>query len=286
MDLETQSPYINKKEVIDKISKLNNKEKQHILKLFISNDIQYTKNMNGYFFNLSTPHINDKFLKKVANSIDLIEKNRNVLNELDKNRDFMLQQCKELIEYKLNYSIKLKQNEYNKKITLLTIPNNINMKIKKNYHFIYQLKLKYVEELENEKLIYDKNSVFFRLNNNMKRLSRNKKIKHEIIENFNYPLEDIVGGENDNEFIQDIEEEHLSDIIDEEFIFDEKNEIDENDNENDLTNINDDNSDIDDSKSDNSDYNERIFYKQLLDQHGFNFNYDNNCKLVYNNYIE
>jgi hypothetical protein len=285
MDQETSC--INKKELIDKISKLNNKEKEHILKLFISNDIQYTKNMNGYFFNLSTADINEKFLQQVANSISLIEKNRNVLQELDQNREFMLQQCKELIENKLSYTIKLKQNEYNKKISILTIPTNINVSCNKIYHPLYILKLKYTKELEPQKIIYDKNSVFFRINNNIKRTSRNKKIKNDnIMDSSNYDMENIneTDNDNDNDILpENDDDEIISDNIEDEFVFDEKQEDDNatHDVTNDI-----DESDSDDMESNNSDYNERIFYKQLLDQHGFNFNYDNNCKLIFNNYLE
>jgi hypothetical protein len=38
--------------------------------------------------------------------------------------------------------------------------------------------------------------------------------------------------------------------------------------------------------SDESDNEDKIFYKQLLNQHGFMFNNDNLCRLVYNKYIE
>jgi len=267
---------INKKGLIQKILKLNPKEKEHILKIFIAHNIEFTKNINGYFFNLS--HVTDEFLTVINNSIVSIEKNRCVLDDIDKNREIMLQQCKDLIENKLNCTKKLKQNEYYKKIKKKDVVSNVQMSYTKVYSDIYNLRKRHTKEIELEKIVYQKNSVFYRLNYVMRMNSRNKTVKPAENPDSNYGyLEEISVQNDDNADIieeQDMEPEPGLDIdMEPELDHDEPMDLDITD------------KDINDT-SDESDNEDKIFYKQLLNQHGFMFNNDNLCRLVYNKYIE
>jgi hypothetical protein len=269
---------MDNKNLIKRILNLNQNEKEYILKLFISKNIQYTKNINGYFFNLSL--VDNDFLNSINNSIELIEKNRNVLNDIDKNRDLMLKQCKELIENKLNYSIKLKQNDYIKKIKKKEIQSNIHLNFYKIKSDIYNLRTRYTNEIESEKIVYNKLSVYFRIYEYMKQHTRENRKTLRVQEMSNY--NDTLDESNNNkksEIKDDITDIDTDDIIDD-IIDDDNNEaysdIDESDNENEKSN--------DESDSDcNSD--EKLYFKQLLNTHGFNFNNDNLCKLVQNEYI-
>ena len=169
MNENFENATVNVKELINKISRLNQKEKEHVLKLFIGKNIQYTKNVNGYFFNLCTSNITPDVLKSINDGINLMEKNRNLLNDIDKKRDLMLRQCKELIENKLNDTIKSKQYDYFNKIRL--IPNNMNIdytisKItKKSYSKLSDYN---IDNFDKKTIIYNKNTVYFRLNTVMK----------------------------------------------------------------------------------------------------------------------
>ena len=52
--------------------KLTKKEKVHVLNILLVDNDNYTKNTNGYFFNLS--HINNETLQKIDDILNLIEK--------------------------------------------------------------------------------------------------------------------------------------------------------------------------------------------------------------------
>ena len=274
------SNFINKKELIQRISKLNAKEKEHILKIFIAHNVEFTKNINGYFFNLL--NVNDEFLTIINNSIISIEKNRCVLDDIDKNREIILQQCKDLIENKLNCTKKLKQNEYYKKITNKEIDSNIKISYKKIYSDIYNLRKRHTKEIELDKIVYNKNSVFYRINYVMRMNVRNKKVKHIENNDNNYGYVDEISvqdeiNEQEPEGDLDIEPECEPDLELEPDI-----EADGDLDGDTKMNLSDSDSDFEND----SDYDDKIFYKQLLNEHGFMFNNDNLCRLVYNKYIE
>ena len=122
---------VDNKKIIDKIKKLSEKEKCHILSILQKNNIEYTKNNNGYFFNLK--NINDSILSKIDKCVDLIEKNRDLIYSLDVKRESYLNYYKNLIQNKLNESIK--QNIENCKEKLI-LKEDVDfkqyIKIKKN----------------------------------------------------------------------------------------------------------------------------------------------------------
>ena len=100
-------------------------------------------------------------------------------------------ECKELIENKLNDTIKSKQYDYFNKIRL--IPNNMNIdytisKItKKSYSKLSDYN---IDNFDKKTIIYNKNTVYFRLNTVMKLNVRQNKMTNVDYNNYDY-------GEND-----------------------------------------------------------------------------------------
>lgn len=272
-------------DLINKISFLTPKEKSHILKFLISNNISYTKNINGYFFNLASHNISDELLNDLNKKINLMEIHRNEIINADKIRNDMIKQYKESIENNLQDTIKVKIDEYNNKIKLIQEPkNNINMTfVKKNIKQIH--KFNYDENYSN-KIVYNKNSVYYRILSKMKTIvAKKKEITYDNYDDFN---------END-----DVDIYNIDDI---------ENDIDDNPDENDC--LIDDTIDIDiDENIDNSDdnydndnesivsyqsesiekkiqiENEKSYYKKLLNDYGFKFNNDKSCILLYQEYV-
>jgi len=286
MNENFENATVNVKELINKISRLNQKEKEHVLKLFIGKNIQYTKNVNGYFFNLCTSNITPDVLKSINDGINLMEKNRNLLNDIDKKRDLMLRQCKELIENKLNDTIKSKQYDYFNKIRL--IPNNMNIdytisKItKKSYSKLSDYN---IDNFDKKTIIYNKNTVYFRLNTVMKLNVRQNKMTNVDYNNYDY-------GENDfgnctseiGDADIDVDVGEIDDNID--VVDTVGGDIDCDGSGENLFDVTDDdvNSDIDEMEVD-TDSKEKLYYKQLLNSYGYTFNEDKTCSLVYQDYL-
>lgn len=112
----------NFKEIINRVKNLTEKEKHHILNILKKHNIEYTKNHNGYFFNLEK--IDSNIINKLEKCIDLIEKNRDLIYSLDKKREMHLDYYKQLIEDKLKQTILLKQKQHLEKLTLINQKDN------------------------------------------------------------------------------------------------------------------------------------------------------------------
>ena len=112
------------RDIISRISKLNSKEQLHILNILKTNNIEFAKNSNGYFFNFI--NIDNDILLKICKCLELIEGNTDLLKEMDRRRNELLTYYKKLIEDRLNASIKKKRDEYVKR---LMIHNNNNFTV-------------------------------------------------------------------------------------------------------------------------------------------------------------
>jgi hypothetical protein len=285
------------KKLIYKISKLNQQEKEYILKLLMDKDVPYTKNMNGFFFNMYSSSVTSSTLENINNSIDLMIKNRNILYDIDQKRDLMIKECKELIENKLHNTNKKKQNDYFNKILI----KQVNTNIKHNF-FKYKKHINYkiydnIDTIDKKHSVYNKNSVFFRLNTRMKLNTRQhrKSNNQKYLENDRSDV-DSTANENiiseciiDDDVIcdddnYDIEEDMEYDPDDYECadenvlieVYDNVDNVDTVDNIDNVDTV--DNIEIDED-------NEKLFYKELLNKHGFIFNEDKDCILIYQEYI-
>lgn len=164
------------KKIIERVNKLTPREKLHILSILKNNNVDFTKNINGYFFNLV--HVNDCVLSKLDGCLDLIEKNRDLIKEMDKRRLNLLKYYKTLINDTLNQNI---QNKIDKHSDFIKINNdwtNMKLQINKKKYYRYT-KLYNRQELDGENLSnkletlykeyhktgnkYNKNSVYYRI---------------------------------------------------------------------------------------------------------------------------
>ena len=85
--------------VIKTINTLSIKEKKHILNILFTYKIEYTKNSNGYFFNLL--YVDQSIISKIQNCLDLMTKTRSTITKLYQDRTNTEKMYKELIEKSL-----------------------------------------------------------------------------------------------------------------------------------------------------------------------------------------
>lgn len=164
--------------IISRISKLNKKEKLHILNILKTHQENYTKNAYGYFFNLTT--IDDDVLEKVCKCLDLIEKNRDLIWEMDKRRDEVLVYYKSLIEEKLKDTI---ADNYSKYISMLRV-HPINSTITISHRRVKKIRrrVQHDENVDPDVLMkehlkskkYPKNSVYHRIMTNCRTARSNR----------------------------------------------------------------------------------------------------------------
>lgn len=300
------------KNIISRINHLSLKEKNHILNILKANDIEYTKNTNGYFFNFLK--IDDNTFNKIIKCLELIEKNCNLIKEMDKRRNDLIKNYKKIIEEKLKLSFEKQKNDYIKYLSLQMYNTNINYNIKRIYHikrnkhFLAKTSTQaelILKEYQKSQTKFIKNSVYHRI---YSRIKMNKRFNdHKIDSEQTNTTEDNYNSINDNfneiENIEDID--HIEDIDNIE-----DNNIDENNIEEDVDNISDcEKSDIyhDDvsvsNHSEESDHETSIskttnknkfkikmekdinYYKNLLYQQGFTFDDNRRCLLLKENYI-
>jgi hypothetical protein len=231
------------RELISKIKRLNVKEKQHILSVFKKYNVEYTKNSNGYFFNLDK--IDYTILDKVSKCVDLIEEKRELITTLDKKRDSYLEYYKNLIENKLKDTVNKKRIEYINQLVLIPSDNYIKKKVTKKVTRFGNLDPDILMKEHNKPKKYHKNSPYFRINQTMYMLSRktkryvsDKSNKDDdgggFIDNYD---EDGEGGNNDIEDVEDngdIEglNDELQESLGEEY-------LDESDNDDNTSSVND-----------------------------------------------
>lgn len=300
------------KTLINKIKSLNTNEKIHILSILKAHNIDYTKNYNGYFFNLDK--IDESIANKLNQCIELIETNRDLIFSLDRKRDEHLKYYKTLIESKLNETIASKTKNYVCKLIVKSDESfrpyikkkNKILCIKKKENKIIDPDLLIKEYNSQQK--YNKDSVYYRLFQICKVSARKVKITTSS-ENFIYNLSDLQD-EGDYDIKDDIDidvddADVEADDVDAEA--DEAEEIEIDDTESHAIdskdNIEDEyctddvdieiGAEIDDKEdSDNEnieDDNDKLkveFYKNLLKiNHGFEFDYDKDIKMTYEEYI-
>ena len=122
------------KDIIQRIGKLQKKEKMHILNIFKSHKIDFTKNSNGYFINCFT--VSDNVIQKIHDCLELIEKNSDLIKDNERKRSELISFYKRILEEHIQDTRKRKKLEYIKTLLLKKISNidyNISriIKIKK-----------------------------------------------------------------------------------------------------------------------------------------------------------
>lgn len=291
---------IDIRDIISRINKLSQKEKNHILNILRTTKIKYTKNSNGFFFNLLD--IDENVLDKIFDCINMIEKNADILKELDRRRSELLEYYRNIIESRLKDKLMVSKMEYLNKLKIyddnITIKIKRKDKIKRIMMFDPMQDIDVViKEYNKSKQRYEKGSVYYRINSNLKSYRRTfDKSKQNDYEDIQYELPDELTNEDlADEIINDIEE----DIDIDQSIDDLSDDINEND-KNDFDSTSEEYiQDIDDFEDQEDRENvvennnmkkdkinkEFLFIKNLLYKKGFEFNDNKNCMLIYESYI-
>jgi hypothetical protein len=303
---------IDSKDIIVRINKLTQKEKIHILNILKTQNVEFTKNANGYFFNLLK--MNKDIVNKICNCLELIEKNTDLLKEMDRRRNELLKYYRLLIEDKFKNNIKKKKQEYLDQLIVKDYTNvEYNIKRKK----IIKRRLKYInseidtdilmKEYIKSKYKYKKDSIYHRIITSIKLIKSNKgreKKSNDDDENIDDKESgyDNVNGDDDKESIADITEDDSFNINQDDTNTNEENENEENDQEDEIDidnllgkveydNEDDENDQEDEIDIDNQVLNEEktemefLYYKKLLNKQGFMFDENKDVILEYNEYI-
>ncbi|NBO98931.1 MAG: hypothetical protein EBU90_02215 [Proteobacteria bacterium] len=120
-------------EIILRINKLSNKEKNHILKVLKSDNVDFTKNANGYFFDLG--QLDSTYISNVKRCLDSIEQNRDQLDKMNKRREALLVYYKKIINEKIEQKNLKKYQLFMDKITVQALSSNITAQINKVRRF-------------------------------------------------------------------------------------------------------------------------------------------------------
>lgn len=285
------------KTIITRIEKLNQKEKAHILDIFNTHEVEFSKNANGFFYNLS--RVDQHVLVKIYDCLKLIEKNRDIIAEMDRRRDELLIYYKQLIEDKLQATIRKKREAYLQILQLQPLNTNITQNVTRivkrkvtTYDDVDVLMRDYIKSRH----AYSKNSVYARLHVKM-RASRNKYLGGKDMTDF---IENQIDGECDEfayDDADDLVDENITEVETESF---DVPHLEKHDDESCDTDCS---AGSDGDDGDDGDVEEEthilagceevekaeadmLFYKKILSQKGLYFNDITSLKLEFQEYIE
>jgi hypothetical protein len=299
------------KDIISRVNKLDNKEKIHVLNILKTNNIDFTKNRNGYFFNLSS--VDQEIILKISKCLKLIETNMDLIRKIDKRREELLDYYKKIIQERVDDKIKKMKEEYNKKLLLYKMDTNIVMDIKnisnkKRNDKITQDPDEMIKEYNKTLYKYEKNSVFANIllkikayNSSHKGVDKKNKDRsdnYEDMDDIKFSDYNMMGDEyiEDDIIEDDIIEDDINedDPIDDENVDDISNTDDEyethcSDNESYLDDIDNEMEDEDDDKTKKEKIEVEMninYYKNLLSKKGYAFDDSKKCILYYQEYIK
>lgn len=89
-----------RKLLVEKIEKLTKVEHQEIFKIFNNHSIKYTKNMNGFFFNIT--EIPDNIIEEIENVVKFYLNNKKELDDMQKTM-IKYHMINKNTEYEINY---------------------------------------------------------------------------------------------------------------------------------------------------------------------------------------
>jgi hypothetical protein len=287
------------KDIIVRISRLTKKEKKHILNILVIHDIEFSKNANGYFFNLT--NVDSVVIEKVNKCLELIEANRDLIKEMDKRRDELLGHYKGLIEDKLKVSMQLKMQRHIQRLMICPVQSKIQCTTKRGSQFEVRETDADPDVLMKEHLKgrkYAKGSVYHRIMSKY-RTARNNKINMDGAYEADGQLEDAPNDYANEEIDEIASEPDLNpdkdgdDYTEIEADVDALDGVDENGNEDldvdDIEGVGLDVSDDehkDDEEDEATEQTDLLFehYKNLLNKKGYQFG-DKNAVIVYEEYI-
>lgn len=281
-------------DIIVRVQKLTNKEKMHILSILQANHHDYSKNANGYFFNLST--VNPDVLQNILECLQLIEQNRGLLKELDKRRDELLAYYRTIIEEKLRVSYEQKLEKTKDMLSIKPVECNISTTITKVIPAKFNTTdvdpdVLLQEYLKSKK--YTKGTVYHSIlskmrseKTNMKTFDGSKKCNDE------YQFDGEYNEDEDVYVPEGIEEEYVSDVheeVEDEYVSDVQSQLSNESVDTELSDHTECYSEHDDvpetTEQTTQLQNTMMYYRQLLNKKGFVFDKDMSCALVYQEYL-
>jgi len=266
-----QEVFCIKKNIKQIIEKLDNNEQKTILKILINEKIPYTKNNNGYFFNMNHYTNDSDILKQIYKTLLSMDKNSSIIKNIDDDRNKFVIECKLVIEQTLLNAITKKKNDYYTLVRKIPEYNYTNIACSFN---------KIIKEYKNtftKSKINRMGSVECRINEYIKK----SKSRARIYDTKKYYHESYIEEYNDND--NDNDNDHDNDLESSEIDLEESCEIDLNIEESfeiDLEKEEEDTYDIEQSELIEED-----FYINLLKKNGYEINTDKSCLLICEEYI-
>ncbi|NDD83054.1 hypothetical protein EBZ38_02055 [bacterium] len=304
--------------VITRIGRLDNNEKAIILSLLQECNVEFTKNANGYFFDLTT--VSPQDLEKCTRCLENIESNRHQVYYINKKRDELVVYYKKIINEKIQQTRLAKIGEYISKITVNPIKGNVTMEVSRK-----RLRNQLEADVDPDDLIrehtkklnkFSKDSIFYKLEMKMRaqRHKRRNAANTAYNDNSEYDYAKSESGEtysdvdvvadtlsidgDNEEYVADAEthidvdvdvDAEVDDVdaeidvdaevdVDAEGDVDAEVDVDAEDGTEGGTDDSSNESDIETQK-------EMEYYKKLLLQQGYTFDDNKYCYLVYQDYI-
>ncbi|NBO99316.1 MAG: hypothetical protein EBU90_04205 [Proteobacteria bacterium] len=156
------------REVIGRIDKLDSKEKTHILSILKGTNNTFTKNANGYFFNLAV--VPEETINKIVKCVELIEKNRDLIKDMDLRRESLLTYYKGIIEETLLSSMRNKREKYVSMLRVVPLDHNMTLSINRKQTIKWRYKHDHdvdpdelMKEYHKSRYVYEKKSVYGRI---------------------------------------------------------------------------------------------------------------------------
>lgn len=209
------------KNLIHKINELESEEKKYLLKLLENDNLHYTLNKNGYFFNLQ--NISENLKSKLFQAIKFIEINRKKLQEFESQRQTIMTKYIQEIKQHIKEKNEAERLAW---ITFITKqPLNIQCIISRHIKIKDMRSIEYLlKEYKSSKKI-NKDSIYGKLDSRMKILSKTKKQIMKIESNYHNEEEEhsIHDVDDDDKSINEIEETEIEEydlIEDDEQIID------------------------------------------------------------------
>ena len=274
--------------IAEQIKNLNNHEKSIILNFCKNKNVNFSKNSNGYFFNLKS---NDTLVNELENLVNNIYNNRNFVSDYLYKRKMEQENLQKQIEQEMD---KKKEDEYKNLLVRLTITDeNIKLCIKNNNqmsNFTEHEWNQYMSQIDaflKNKTMYDKNSTLNRLNKIIKSKRRKEQTGEQADENFSdvesNDEDEVVEDEIYNEQTEKTEIEEINVTEDQEHNHLETEDL------TDSENVESDKEESDEvaEKTKDFEYNDlikRVKDKLVLQGHSFNRNLD--CRLVKEEYLK
>ncbi len=116
--------------LINEISNLSFTDKVHINNILKINNIPYTKNFNGYFYNITN---NDELYNKLKSFLISIQENKNNILLLNSERQKTIDYYTKLCNDNINNSLQTKKDIYYSKLKLINKNTNISISFSYKY---------------------------------------------------------------------------------------------------------------------------------------------------------